>query len=117
MSGIAVLGSLSLIVACGGSDSGDSVSASELASDSVDLVTEKWYVWWAGDDGAAVATAESLNLAIEDVVDRNCIEKYVRQFSAEDLAIEATGEIADLSDAGYEILDQLRNECIDFAGD
>ena len=66
---------------------------------------------------SAVATAESLNLETEDVVDRNCIEMYVRQFSAEDLAIEATGEIADLSDAGYEILDQLRNECIDFAGD
>ena len=117
MSGIAVIGSLSLLVGCGGSDSGDSVSASEFAGDSVDLVTEKWYVWWAGDDGAAVATAESLNLAIDDVVDRNCIEMYVRQFSAEDLAIQANDEIADLSDAGYEILDQLSDECIDFAGD
>jgi ABC-type glycerol-3-phosphate transport system substrate-binding protein len=64
MSGIAVLGSLSLIVACGGADSGDSVSASELAGDSVDLVTEKWYVWWAGDDGAAVATAEASTLRL-----------------------------------------------------
>lgn len=114
--GIALVGSLSLLAACGGSDSGDSDAASESSGDPVELVTEKWYDWWAGEDGAAVATAESLELAIEDVVDRDCIRLFVEQFSAEDLAIQANDELADLSDAGNELMDQLRDECIDFTG-
>jgi len=113
---LAVVGSLTLMAACGGSDSGDSDAASDSSGDPVEVVTEMWYDWWAGADGAAVATAESLDLAIEDVVDKDCIRSFVEQFSAEDLSIQANEEMVDISDAGYDILDQLGDECIDFTG-
>jgi len=112
----AIIGSLTLMAACGGSDSGDSDAASDSSGDPVEVVTEMWYDWWAGADGAAVATAESLDLAIEDVVDKDCIRSFVEQFSAEDLSIQANEEMVDISDAGYDILDQLGDECIDFTG-
>jgi hypothetical protein len=81
------------------------------------LIEADIYEFWTE---ASAPTAESLELQIEDVVDRACINAAVQEFSdadAEKLTAQAQGDITDdISDAGFDIYDAVREDCIDFTG-
>lgn len=102
-----------LIASCGGSsDSGDSAAAIDRA-----LITEDIYNDWIE---SSTETAESLDLAVTDVVDKDCIDAAVQTLSdadAEYLTTLARGDVpaGDLTDAGYDAMDAVR-DCVDFTG-
>ena len=102
-----------VITNCGGnSDETDSAAAIDRT-----LVAQDLYNDWVE---SSTETAESLDLAIEDVVDRNCIDAAVAILSDDDaeyLTTLARGDIpeGDLTDAGYDVMDQVR-DCVDFTG-
>ncbi|NCG36896.1 MAG: hypothetical protein GWP48_05145 [Actinobacteria bacterium] len=81
------------------------------------LIEADIYEFWTE---ASAPTAEGLDLQIEDVVDRACINAAVQELSdadAEKLAAQAQGDITDdISDAGLDIFDAVREDCIDFTG-
>ena len=106
---IVLIASASLAAGCsGGSDS---------AVIDRNLIEADIYEFWTE---ASAPTAESLELQIEDVVDRACINAAVQEFSdadAEKLTAQAQGDITDdISDAGFDIYDAVREDCIDFTG-
>jgi len=113
--GFAAVMALAISAGCGGSADSDE-AAPDPASDR-DVIVTDIYDFWAE---SSAATAESLDLALADVVDRACIADAVAQFSDADAALliaQANGEITDeISDAAYDVMDSIREDCIDFTG-
>jgi len=113
--GIAAVNALVISAGCGGG-AGSDEAASDDGKDR-DVIVADIYDFWAE---SSAATAESLDLALADVVDRACITDAVAQFSDADVALlvaQASGEITDdISDAAYDVMDSIREDCIDFTG-
>lgn len=113
--GIAAVTALVISAGCGGG-AGSDEAASDDGKDR-DVIVADIYDFWAE---SSAATAESLDLALADVVDRACIADAVAQFSDADAALlvaQANGEITDdISDAAYDVMDSIREDCIDFTG-
>ena len=113
--GIAAVIALVISAGCGGG-AGSDEAASDDGKDR-DVIVADIYDFWAE---SSAATAESLDLALADVVDRACIADAVAQFSDADAALlvaQANGEITDdISDAAYDVMDSIREDCIDFTG-
>lgn len=113
--GIATVIALVVSAGCGGGTDSDA-TASGGGSDR-DVIVADIYDFWAE---SSAATAESLDLALADVVDRACIADAVAQFSDADAALlvaQANGEITEeISDAAYDVMDSIREDCIDFTG-
>ena len=113
--GIAAVIALVISAGCGGG-AGSDEAASDDGSDR-DVIVADIYDFWAE---SSAATAESLDLELADVVDRACIADAVAQFSDADAALliaQANGEITDdISDAAYDVMDSIREDCIDFTG-
>ena len=113
--GIAAVIALVISAGCGGG-AGSDEAASDDGNDR-DVIVADIYDFWAE---SSAATAESLDLALADVVDRACIADAVAQFSDADAALlvaQANGEITDdISDAAYDVMDSIREDCVDFTG-